>query len=375
VASAAVAAVMATARLAVAAQGHVGRFVVAGTAYVDPRQVPSGIPVVSGQGYDGQLYYRMALAPFNLSWRAFGIRMDTSARFGRVMYPLLSYFAAGGRTGAVPWSMVVVNIVGLGALGWMGATAARDGGRSVWWGLLLPASFGFLWTLSRDLTEITEAAFLVGGLLALRRNRPVVAGLLLAGAVLAREPALLAVACIFVTQATRWWRRGRDRSVWRAAPAWAIPAGAFVAWQLTVFGVTGRLPVRSSGAHNAGLPLVGVVDGVRHYALELPRVGALLWFGEIAVLALLVVGAAVSLRQAAIPTHERVAWVGYLVLAVCLASGIWLGDVGFRSLDDVYVMSVLVLLGAPRWRPIVRVAPLALGATWVVVAVELVRFV
>jgi hypothetical protein len=59
-------------------------------------------------------------------------------------------------------------------------------------------------------------------------------------------------------------------------------------------------------------------------------------------------------------------------LAVSAASGIWLGDVGFRSLDDVYLFSWLVLLGTSRrlWFYGGLVA-----ATWLVVAVELARFI
>ena len=54
------------------------------------------------------------------------------------------------------------------------------------------------------------------------------------------------------------------------------------------------------------------------------------------------------------------------------ATGIWLGDVGFRSLDDLYLMGWLVLLY--RRGPIWPWAVLC-GGAWVTVFVELVRYV
>lgn len=368
--SALAAAVVAGLRLAVATDGHIGRFVVAGDQYADPSRVPPGIPVGSGAGYDGQFYYRLALSPFDVAHRAFGIQMDTAVRFGRVMYPFLAWITAGTRTAAVPWTMVAVNIAGIGALGVMGAVLARDGGRRVWWGLLLPGSFGFLWTLSRDLTEITEAALLVAGLLALRRGRPGWAAAALTAAVLSRETALVAVGCIAVVQGRDWWRR-------RAGPgtmalAWVVPVVGFVAWQLVVLARTGHLPATGSGSRNVGVPFDGLLRGISHYGALLPDVRALLWFGELVVMATLVVTAALAVRHSHAPDHERLAWVAYVVLALCLAPGIWLGDVGFRSLNDVYVLSWLVILASAR-RP--RLVALALAGSWLVVAVELIKFV
>ena len=63
-----------------------------------------------------------------------------------------------------------------------------------------------------------------------------------------------------------------------------------------------------------------------------------------------------------------------MLLALSTATGIWLGDVGFRSLDDTYLMSWVVLLFRPPLRPLAS-SPgrsSALG-TWFVVFVELVR--
>jgi hypothetical protein len=369
VASTVVAAAVVGLRIAVAGGGHVATFIVAGNRYADPHRVPAGVPVVIGNGYDGQFYYRIALSPFDFARHAFGIQVDTVARFGRLTYPLLAWLLAGGQDRAVPWTLVVVNVIGLGVLGLLGASVAHDGGRRVWWGLLLPASFGFLWTLSRDLTEITEAVFLVGGFVALRRGRPVLAGVVFSAAVLSRETALVAVACVAVVQVGRWWRERREP---RQAAAWVIPVVVFAAWQVVIWVQTGHLAATGSGARNTALPLRGFVDGLSHYVHDLPHAAALLWFGELVVLVIVVGSAALAWRVTSAPAHERLAWIAYVVLALCLAPGIWLGDVGFRSLDDVYVTSCLLILASPRTP---RVMAVVMAGSWIVVAVELIKFV
>ena len=120
-------AVVAGARILVAGHGNIASFIVVGAVHVRSR-VPSGIPITSGQGYDGQFYYRIALAPFNFHHTAFGIQMDTLSRFERIAYPVLAWLAAAGRSPLVPWSLVIVNVLGLGALGALGAVVARDAG-------------------------------------------------------------------------------------------------------------------------------------------------------------------------------------------------------------------------------------------------------
>ena len=61
-----------------------------------------------------------------------------------------------------------------------------------------------------------------------------------------------------------------------------------------------------------------------------------------------------------------------MLLVLSAAAGIWLGEVGFRSLDDAYLLSWLVLLYRRG-----RIWPWSMicFATWGVVFVELVRSV
>jgi hypothetical protein len=379
-------AVVAGARVLVAGHRNVASFIVLGVDHVRGR-VPAGVPITTGQGYDGQFYYRMALSPFNFHHSAHGIRMDTLSRFERITYPAFSWLVAGGRSFIVPWSLVIVNVIGLACLGALGATIARDARRHTWWGLLLPGYFGFVWVLSRDLAEIVTATFVVAGVLALRRDRTVLAACAFSVAVLSRETALVVVVLLALERPlSALWHRvvtgpgrfapspgpGAVDGGFAPAITWSLPIVVFVAWQLVVRLATGSWPLLTSGQRNLGVPFVGLLDGFRHYLGKLPTPSALLWFGELFILAVVVAAAILALRTSTARLYERAAWIAYGILAVTLAPGIWLGDVGFRSLDDLYVFSCIVLLSS---RQRLTVPAVLVAGSWVVVAVELVRFI
>jgi hypothetical protein len=382
-------------RFAGASHGNVASFILVGSLRAIPDRLPRGVPVTSGTGYDGQFYYRLALNPLNWSRQAFGIRLDSVARIERITYPFLAWALAAGQFGAIPVTLVVVNILALAILAGLCAALAREAGRDPMWGILVAAYWGFLWSLSRDLTEIVATMFVVAGLLAIRRRRPVYAALALSAAVLTRETALMVVGAVFLSRVVTILRQRRDRtstsntlgvSVYDEPPTaasgrswigprdavWAMPVVVFASWQAAVFERTGRLPLHASGSANVGAPFVGFAHGLTHYWHMFPQTASLLWFGELVILGAVAVMGAISLRASTAWAHERIAWFGYLLLTVSLASGIWTGDVGFRSIDDLFVFSCLLLLFSDRR---LRVPALIVGAAWLAVAVELILFI
>ena len=117
------AAAFVVARLAVVAHGDITRFIDVGSAFALVHHVPHGITIVPGGGYDGQFYYRLALDPANLHRTAYGITLDNGYRIQRITYPVLAWLLAAGQQAAVPYSLVAVNVVALGALAWLGGVA------------------------------------------------------------------------------------------------------------------------------------------------------------------------------------------------------------------------------------------------------------
>ena len=130
------------------------------------------MPVAPTYGYDGQFFYRLALNPLNFHPTAYGITMDRPYRYMRIGYPALTWLVSLGQHFLVPVMLVAVNIAAIGALGYLGAMFAVDGGRHALAGLLLPGYFGLITSLSRDTAEPLAAACLLAGLLAVRARRP-----------------------------------------------------------------------------------------------------------------------------------------------------------------------------------------------------------
>jgi hypothetical protein len=300
-------------------------------------------------------------------------------------YPFLAWLVARGQHGSVPLALVIVNVAACGAVAYGGGLLAQSAGRHALWGLVVAGYWGYLWTLGRDLTELTAAAFVLLGLAALVRRAPAWSGLALLCAVLSKETSVLLVGALAV--AALWVRlnQGRpDSSVGvlshssvldrlmprRSDLAFLIPIAGFVLWQELLWRATGRLPIYKSGGENLGVPLVGPFRGVAHYLSLFPSAASAVWLIELGILCVVVVGAAVSLGAA--PVEFRFLWVVSVLLALSAATGIWVGDVGFRSLDDAYVMSWLVLLYRRQatwpWAVIC-------GGMWLAVFVELVRYI
>ncbi len=343
-------------RLFVVAKGDMSRFVMAGSDFVHAARAPAGLHVFRGSGYDGQFYYRLALDPADLAKTAFGITLDAGFRIQRIGMPVLAWLASGGQHQLVPEALVAVNLAALVVLAWLGALIAKDSGRHAGWGLLVAGFWGFLFSIGRDLPEVVASCFLVGGLVALRRARPALAGVVFACAVLTLETTLDVVVAIALVGLVQIARRARRPGA--ADLAWVLPGLAFVGWQLTGWAVTGALPVRSDTGDNLGVPVVNLVGAVVHRLTHVASASSLLWLGELVVLAVVTVFAAWSLLRSRGPVWEKAAWVVASLVAVSLARGVWYGHATFRGFEDVYLLSSIVLLGSRHrlWLPAVLVA-------------------
>ncbi len=156
--------------------------------------------------------------------------------------------------------LVAVNIAAIGALGWLGARFALDGGRHALVGLLVPGYFGLITSLSRDTAEPLAAALLLAGLLAVRARRPGLAACFLAYGALTRETVMVAVATIAILRVIGVLR-GRVRPG-RDDLTWVIPAVVFTAWEAVVKLATGSIPLLADGGRNAGAPFIAPPPGV-----------------------------------------------------------------------------------------------------------------
>jgi hypothetical protein len=333
-------------------QGNVSGLALIGDVYAYRWLLPRGVEVQGYLGYDGQFYYRMGRNPANLAWSAYGIGMDAEYRFVRIGYSAVAWLGSAGQVPALPWALVVINVLAVGAIAVLGGQLAREAGRHPLWGLLLAGYFGLATSVARDLTEPLAAACLVGGILAYRHRKLWAAAGLFAFAGLTRETALVAPFALavlrLIAMARRRARPGREDLVW------LIPALVFVAWEVVLRFATGVIPIFEDSGKNAGAPFVAAVMAIGHNFGHLTAgvdgapAAVIIWDLELLVLTGFAVAALCSLRSTTVPVYERLALVLYIVEIFCLSPTNWDGYADLRSFVEVYLLATIILFATRR---------------------------
>ena len=355
------------------AQGHLSLFIMAGHVYTHPAQLPRGLLLVPSAGYDGQFYYRLALDPANWNATAFGITMDQSYRYTRIGYPILAWLLSAGQHQLVPIALVVVNLLAVAAMAVLGGMFARESGRHALWGLAFAAYFGLVISVGRDTAEPLAEACMLGGLLAYRRARPVLAALLFAYGAITRETILFAPAAIALIRLIAIARR-------RARPGvvdltWVVPAVVYGVAEFAVHVVVkGEFPLLANGGRNLAVPFTAMVDAlrfdIRH--IDTAHLGVVdIALLEYATLAVFIFAGLAVLFVTTAPVHERVAFVFFVLQLGLLSGQIWTSTFGdARSLIEPYLLALILLLATPKrylsWPYLSLIAACALPALLVV---------
>jgi hypothetical protein len=344
--------VFVVARLAGWADGKLSLFIASGTRYSHPALMFPRIAHVKGKGYDGQFYYRFAFDPFDWHPTAFGITIDHPYRYTRIGYSVVAWALSGGGHGRVlPLVLVFVNLLGVAAMAWLGGLLAQEAGRHALWGLLFAAYFGLVVSVGRDTSEPLADACLLGGLLAYRHRRFVLAAALITYAVFTNEPVLVLPAVLALT---RLWQLGR-RQARPGAPdlAWALPGFLYLLLQgiqhVVVRGTAGGVADASA---NLTWPFTALVAGLDRdvHRMSWHHLGTYDYnLIEFAALMAFVVAGFLVLRSTTAPAHERAAFIGFVVVEVVSASSqFWYSIFGEgRTYVDAYVMAVVLLLASP----------------------------
>jgi hypothetical protein len=344
------------ARWQIWANGNLSKFILLGsgrTGFTDPAQLPRGVVISdpNAAGYDGQFYYRLALDPFDWARTAFGITMDQSYRYTRIGYPVLAWLFSFGQHQLVPYVLVLINLVGVAAMAVLGGMFAREYGRHALWGLAFAAYFGLVISVGRDTAEPVAEACMLGGLLAYRRSRYLLAAGLFTFGAITRETILFAPAAIAVVRLIAMARR-------RARPGladltWVAPAVAYGALEAAVhFVVKGKFPLLANTSRNLTTPGKAMYDALKYAVGHIntahlsPIDIALL---EYATLAVFIVAGLAVIGVTEAPVHERLAFVFFVLELPLLSSQIWTSTFGDgRSLIEPYLMALILLLATPR---------------------------
>jgi hypothetical protein len=329
------------------AAGRIGLFVMAGHVY----SRHANLPHVPLKGYDGQFYYRFALNPFNWHRTAYGITIDHPYRYTRLGYPMVAWVVSLGQHHLVPVALVVINLICVAVVGWLGGKFARESGRHALWGLLFVAYFGLVISVGRDTSEPLADACMLGGLLAYRHARYVLAALLIAYGVITNEPILVAAIAIALTRLYLMYRR-------RAKPGlpdlvWVLPGAVYLVLQAVQhFVVHGKAGGVADVTQNFTLPFKALVPAVIRdfHRMSWTHLGMYdINLIEFIALVTFVVAGLLVLRSTTAPLHERVAFVGFVLVEMVIASGqFWDSVFGDgRTYIDAFLLAVIMLLATP----------------------------
>ena len=328
-----------------------GTFPQAGDFFADANKTPVNLVILTDSfGYDGQFYYRMALNPLTREKTEFGIEIGSPRyRHQRILYPLLAWFFSFGNPSLVIYALILVNFLTLVMIGYTAGKFAQLAGRHAIFGLAISLFPGFLYTLSRDLVEITEAVFILLGLVALARQRTAVASTFLSLAILAKETALL-VPVALISQKRHW-------------SVAMLPLVTYGVWQLFLnawwgYGLAETTP------KNVGLPFIGIIEGYL-IGYESGR-----WQITATFLGIFFVMVIFSLRHSTAERHVKIAWVLYTILLFSLTKNVWIESLAFlRAASLFYLFGTAVLLKSRPW--ITVACFLGVLAAWFWLAIDL----
>lgn len=203
-----------------------------GTRY--GRGIPGGT-----EGYDGQFAYFISLDP---NPNRVAPHLDVPAyRYQRILYPLLARLMGLGQASAIPWTLLLVNLMahllGTWALAhWLVLSGSRPA-----YALIYGLWVGLIISLGTDLNEPLAFGLVAMGWLARKRGSALAGAVLLAASLFAKETSLLfLVAALLGDSFEGRWRRGVGPLL--------LGALAFGAWQIWLWRQFGGFGLGSGGA-------------------------------------------------------------------------------------------------------------------------------
>jgi len=338
--------------------------VVAGDEFTNPAATPKNLHVSrNSSGYDGQFYFRLAIAPFSTEESVAGVHFDYPVyRAQRILYPILSYLVSGGRSSAVPWAMIIANLLAAAAIGGLATLIFENHPRSnALTAVLIVLYPGFLLTMSRDLTELVEIAFVLGGVALILMRRDRLAVVVFSLAVLAKEMSLILPITVFLHRAITRRLKASDALL-------LTPVGVFVGWKMYLFHLW-HLPLSLGTDGHFSLPFAGMWQCIRSVAVS-PN-GQTLLIIELLAVIVFTITTAIAIRTSAAPAFLKIAYVLYAVLFFSLGAEFWSEDWAFlRAATDFGVVGAIVALQSPLRRLVIAL----FLSGWIGLALHCVMF-
>jgi hypothetical protein len=309
-------------------------FIVAGSQSCD--STVTQIMVQPGYSYDGEYYYRYALAPLNAENPYQGIYVSTPAyRHQRILYPIITwFFSLGGKAFMIPFMLVFVNVCCF-VLFIAGAKKLleRFGIQPHYLiiTLLLP---GVWMALARDLAEVVEICLFVYLVLAYCDKNKLLFLVLATAILFTRETSGIVLAAFALHNLYFFVKHNKREAIhWLACAV--VPVMLFVLfkyWVMKQYQTT-----TDTGAFNFNiLPFKGLLDGsIAQWngVMQTGVRGVMILLFSLAHIALIgwafVLG--LSHKNKLSDTHKWMRSIIILWILVCLFLGVrmWETDWGF----------------------------------------------
>ncbi len=300
--------------------------------------------IPNSDGYDGQFYYRLALNPFDNQATSFGISLHCPFIVRRIVYPLTVYFLSLTNASVVPYLMIIVNLASLMLIGYYGSLYLKFLHKNVLLALLFPLSAGFLFVISRDLTEIMAMMFLMGAIVNYLYKKDILATFFLTLAVLTNETTLI-FALGFLIYAIVTYKR--DKHNFSSLAFSLIPILSYLIWYVFLVGNVGGV-TNIVAQNNIGT----VFSGISQFLQKIPSRPYILkrtYLVELGYALVFVVATFYSLRSSKSPTFIKISWFLSLIFVLSLTSSVWVDDFAFmRSLLELNILGLMVLLGSNK---------------------------
>jgi hypothetical protein len=277
------------------------------------RAVDPGFRTWQTGAYDGQFYWGIAIDPLATGTlhRAFD---KPSYRYGHPLYGWLGWLVSADQTTAVPFALIAIALAAITIAAGAAALLGIARGLSGWQGLFVALNPGLIGAGTQDLAEPLAAALLITALLALARDRRILAWVLLALLPFAKEPllaAILAVVCyelvagrvrraafyaVALLPALAWWIYARlTLGAWFTTGTTAL-GQPFLGWWKALSGNAGNVHGLLAPGNDARALGVAII---------------------VCLLVVLLVGGLSALRR---PEVLELSYVALAVVALCLAT-------------------------------------------------------
>lgn len=282
-------------------------------------------------GYDGQYYYYIAHDPFILGQSYDHIDFP-AYRYQRIIYPLAVWLLALGHPPLIPWMMVAVNLLGILLGTWFVILILQHVGRSPWYSLLYPASWGFLLCLLRSLPEPLAITFAVMAVYFYLKEKTAwqVISLSLAG--LTQETTLL------VSMGFLFYSLGRKEI--RRSLYLLFPFLAYLLWQLYLYA---HFQIFSflGGTQNFGLPFQGILKKIILVAQENPSYEKFSELLYLILITILIITALYDIYKDLTPL--TMIFLGYALMTSLLNNLIWVEPWSYaRATLGLLVFNLLI---------------------------------